>query len=387
MTKSLPKRVLFVQPFGLGSTGGGQRIFASMIKDQPFEKLSINADPYPGPGPDWIEERHVPIRPRLGRLDRGRFSKIGQWLEIPARPFFRRRLAQIIDAWHPDVVHVIPHWANDFHVAWSEARKRGCRVVLSVHDDLEYAIPVRHPLRGEALDQLGKVWGDADHIFVISQELGEEYNRRYGQRPFEIITDGLEVIADRPLAIVPNRLRVCFFGLFHYNYRENLRVLTQALAKHKALHPQIDIKLTLRCENLERGIDSAFPAHVLPFASQTAVLEDMRNADLLYLPLPFESAHEGLVRYSLSTKLVSYLGSGVPILFHGPSLSAASQLLERHQAALLCHSLDESELLKLFNLHGNNQTRAAVVENALQLAKLSFPLDELRRRFLSGLLG
>ena len=118
---------------------------------------------------------------------------------------------------------------------------------------------------------------------------------------------------------------------------ENLRALTRALARRQSERPETKISLIMRCGGLEKGIDSSFPAHVLPFAGHDTVLEDMTRADLLYLPLPFGEEFEKFTRYSLSTKMVAYLGSGVPILYHGPAESAAARLLLRHGAALMCH--------------------------------------------------
>ena len=386
MPPSPQPRVLFVQPFGLGGAGGGARILRSMLKGQPLEMLSINSDLYPASRVDWITEHHVPIRPRLGRLDRGRLSIIGYTLEVFTRPWIKKKLLRVIEEWQPDIVHILPHWCTDFHLAWRAARERGCRVVMSVHDDIHYTLAKTHPLRKEALEKMGEVWRDADHVFAISQELGDAYASRYGDRPYEIITDGLDKINDAPTPIVPSRLNVYYMGTFHYTYRDNLRALTRALSAIQREQPDLKISLTLRCDSLEKGIDSAFPARVLPFASQETVVDDMAHADLLYLPLPFGPAHEEFIRYSMSTKMVSYLASGVPILFHGPKDAAAGRLLERHHAALTSFSLDESALVGLLKSINDSQTRNAMVENALMLARTSFPLEVLRQRFLKGLL-
>jgi glycosyltransferase involved in cell wall biosynthesis len=386
MSSPSARRALFVQPFGIaGSGGGGPRILTSMVRGQPFEALSINCHQGRTRPVDWIEQRHVPLRPSLGRIDRTRFAGIGYWTEIVSRASFERRLAAEMDAWAPQVVHVLPHWTCDFHAAWRHARSRGWRVVMSIHDDLAYALPGHHPLRKQALRMLARMWPDVDHVFAISQELGDEYNARYGKRCFDIITDGVEKIADRPAPIVPGRLRVYFMGLFHFTYRENLQALTQALAAIRREQPALDLQLVMRCGGFQPGIDAAFPAEVLPFASQATVLQDMETADLLYMPLPFGGKHEGFTRFSLSTKMVSYLASGAPILFHGPRDSAAAHLLGRHRAAVVCSSLDPAEIAAALKAALAPETRQEIVENALRFARTAFPMEELRRKFLLGL--
>jgi hypothetical protein len=386
MSSSSARRALFVQPFGIaGSGGGGPRILTSMVRGQPFEAVSINCHQGRTRPVDWIEQRHVPLRPSLGKIDRSRLAGIGYWSEIVTRPFFERALAKEMDSWAPQVVHVLPHWTCDFHAAWRIARARGWRVVLSAHDHIEYLIPEKHPLKPMALAMFARMWPDVDEVFCISQELGDEYNDRYGKRSFQIITDGVEKIADRPAPTVPGRLRVYFMGLFHYTYGENLRALTQALARIKREQPGLDLQLVMRCGGFEKGVDAAFPAEVLPFADQATVLKDMETADLLYMPLPFGREHEAFTRYSLSTKMVSYVGSGVPILFHGPADSAAAHLLEKNRAAVVCSSLDPAEIATVLKSAVAPETRRQVVENALTLARTAFPMEEMRRRFLRGL--
>jgi len=106
----------------------------------------------------------------------------------------------------------------------------------------------------------------------------------------------------------------------------------------------------------------------------------MESADLLYMPIPFGEAYEKFARYSLSTKMVTYAGSGVPILYHGPAASAAYDLLSRNNAAFLLPTLEPEEIAE--TLSGLTQPRRAeVVANALALAKREFMLADQRRKF------
>jgi hypothetical protein len=359
-----------------------------MLQGQPAVYRSINTETHPRPAPDWIEERHVPIRPLLiPLLERNRLAMIGNWLEVASRPGFRRNLAREMDSWQPEIVHVVLHGTSDFYSAWQAARERGCRFVISVHDHLRYSLPSRHPLRREALRRAGEVWRDADHRFVVSEELAREYAGQYGDRPWDIITDGLKEIPARPAPSTGGRLRVYFMGLFHYHYRHNLTALTGALARLRQERPDIEIDLFMRCGGFKKGIDAAFPARVLPFADQAEVLADMTQADLLYLPLPFGERHEDFTRFSLSTKMVSYLGSGLPILYHGPRDSAAARLLERYRAAITCYSLDETEIVTALLSALSPENRGEIAGHGLDLARTEFSLANLRGRFLRGLLG
>jgi hypothetical protein len=123
---------------------------------------------------------------------------------------------------------------------------------------------------------------------------------------------------------------------------------------------------------------------VLPFANEAQVRADMETADLLYLPMPFGDSHENFARYSLSTKMVTYAGSGVPILYHGPPTSAAFDLLSQNNAAVLLTSLAPAEIAEtLASLTA--QKRAETSANALALAAREFMLADQTRKFWGAL--
>lgn len=105
----------------------------------------------------------------------------------------------------------------------------------------------------------------------------------------------------------------------------------------------------------------------------------MLSADLLYLPLPFQEFARAFSRFSLSTKMITYLGSGLPIFYHGPGDAAAGKLLARHDAAAICTTLNAEEISK--QLLDAIARREAIVGSALSLARSQFLLADQQRRF------
>src|SRR5207249_4192201 len=94
---------------------------------------------------------------------------------------------------------------------------------------------------------LEQAWLGADLRFVISTELGEEYNRRYGARHFVVVSDGIDHLAPAPRP-APRQLRIYFMGLFHLGYEQNLQALAPALDLVAAeLDPSVTCSITLRC--------------------------------------------------------------------------------------------------------------------------------------------
>jgi hypothetical protein len=77
--------------------------------------------------------------------------------------------------------------------------------------------------------------------------------------------------------------------------------------------------------------------------------------------------------------MVTYLGSGVPILFHGPEESAAGRLLDAHGAAAALHSLDAAIMAR--DLRASADNLEETVQGALRLARAQFLLADQRQRF------
>jgi hypothetical protein len=154
----------------------------------------------------------------------------------------------------------------------------------------------------------------------------------------------------------------------------------QALQILQKLRPDWHIALTCRCGFINpKLLATRFPVTWLPFASEQEVIRDMEQADMVYLPLPFGQEYDYFVRYSLSTKMITYLASGLPILYHGPVKAAASQLLAQHQAAIMINSLDPHYIAEA--LINNRGKTAEIVQNALDLGVEQFMLIEQRKKF------
>jgi hypothetical protein len=273
------------------------------------------------------EEVHVPLRPNFGRIERTRFAGCADALASLFAGLFSRRLEEVCRECGAKAIHSIAHGGMDFYSAFLVAKKLGIPFFLQVHDDFIFSA---RGVRSEAAahDALREAWQNAAARFVICRPLGEEYCRRYGEQDYLLITDGVERIADAPRHRVGRDLQIYFMGLFHLDYEPNLKVLLAAVARlqHEGTGK---LSVVLRCGGVRPRLIKSYEnfVRILPFASEAEVQSDMERADLLYLPLPFGKKYELFVRYSLSTKMVTYVASGIPILYHGPPDAAVHNLL------------------------------------------------------------
>lgn len=375
--------LLSVQSFGIRAPGGGPRILRALLAEPPIPVTVVCTDSHPPPRAETFDELWSPARPRLSPLEGTRLGGLASAAEWPFAPRLRRRLEAVCKERGAVAVHAVAH-TTDFLSARETARALGLPFLLSLHDDVRYAMEGR-PDRALAMRGLTQAWRDADQRYVISSQLGDEYCRRYGTRPYSIVTDGLDDAAIAPRPVPPTALRVYFAGLFHRAYGDALIAFLDALESMWSPRGR-EISFTGRCGSLpEMTPGGRVPVAVLPFADEARVQEDLRAADVLYMPMPFNPRHADLLRFSLSTKLIAYLGSGRPIVYHGPPEGAAYDLLEREGAAILVTSLNPAEIR--MRLEEAAAEWPEVAENGLRLARKRFRLTDQRARFWSGVPG
>lgn len=373
------RRILFIQPFSLGfAGGGGARILRAMLEQAPLPWHSACCSPE-RPRP-WPNETHLPNRPSWGKIERSRLAMFPKMTMPLFASRFRRRLKNLCKRQKAWAIHSIPHSGLDFAYAHAVARELEVPFFISVHDDLAYT--AAHERGAEIhYSAMQHAWLDADARFVISDALGREYARRFGVRDYQIVTDGLTKLNSPRLLLFPDTLRIYFMGLFHLGYEQNFRAFLEGLRIFERQHPGVKTTVTCRCEYIRPHVWKDLKAvKILPYADETQIHRDMEDVDLLYMPMPFGEEHENFTRYSVSTKMVTYLGSGLPILYHGPTTSAAFELLNRHQAAILFTGLDSSQIAKSLG-EIDRAMCDTVVRNALELARREFMLSDQTRKF------
>jgi len=327
--------------------------------------------------PKAPNEIHLPPRRPVWRLERTRLSAYFDLLAWSRSRSFDRRFVGLLGDRGVRAVHAVAHDLS-FARALVTARELDTPFYLSVHDDLSYVLRGR-PDRERGCALLGSAWQAATWRFVVTQALGDEYCSRYGALPYSVVSDGVEHtgLVSRPRA--HGHLRVYFMGLLHLAYEANFLALLDSLDEVGPDENSRDPSLTCRCGSLPLNSLRDRHIEVLPFDDEETVAGDLCEADLLYLPLPFGDEHEAFARFSLSTKLVTYLGSGVPILYHGPPFGSAHDLLAAHDAAFVVTSLDRSSLTAV--LRASAARRQAVARNALALAREKFLLQHQQQVF------
>ena len=367
---------------GMLEQGGSFKIFLNLLEKQGFIPSVLVFGLHTPSKPYNKSEIFIKERITFGRLEHTRLAASLNLFRILTWANSRRKLFAAMSRVQPEHVHLLLHGLGFKH-AFDWCRLHHVPYSLSVHDDIRH-LAAFDLWKNRIESWAAEAWREASTRFVISPEMGDEYSRRYGKRDWIQVTDGLDTIAPEPRPRAPKRLHVYFAGGLNVHYEPSFLAFQQGLKLFSREHPDWQVRFIVRGGRRLSGEDeNAPPIEVLPFGSQDEVLSDLDSVDLLYLPLSIDPQYANFAKFSLSTKMITYLGSGLPIFYHGPKESAAFQLLQKNHACFSCHSNDPeviSSALKKLDIDRHQK-----IKNALQLGRRDFQIAKIRNRFWSAL--
>lgn len=364
-------KLLTYQPFSLYSNGGGNRILRRLFKGRETQVTSLVLEESPlHPRKGDIEETIVYATPLIKPWARWKLRNWITWLRRNTfKPATIRKVQKAAGKISYDVLHVVDH--GPFAAALcTDQFCKDKQLWVSFHDHFN----TTYSFAGVS----GALWKRADRRLVISTELGNEYQRLFGQMDYEVITDGVsKTEISQPSATTGNPVVLYFAGLLHLAYIPLFKVLADALDGLSAKGHQF--KLVLRGTQQMPFLENrAFETDYRKVSLDDAELKrELDASTILYLPIKFTIPDFYL--YSLSTKMVGYLGASGAILHHGPDDSAACNLLSSTSSAVCCGELDVPKLsADILNLIANKQTISA---NAKVLANKQFDLEQIQKQF------
>ena len=281
----------------------------------------------------------------------------GSILDLPAG-YLASKLAQV-----PFLAYLF----DDYLYQWQDAFYRafvrsvepsligGARTVIVPNEFLEMDYRIRHKVKGSS------------KLVVI----------RNAHSYLESPPDGTPIRLElqRPAKIV-------FGGAVYHANSDAFRCLESALAELDCSTVTLSIYTTqsegqLRQQGLLRSGTVVYP-HVPP----AEMFSIQQAADILYLPLGFNTPIPRVIRTSAPGKLGEYLASGRPILAHVPADSWVNWYFREHECGLVVNST-EADVLRdgIERLLSDHHLRESVVKNARRQAREEFALSTARGRF------
>jgi len=223
-------------------------------------------------------------------------------------------------------------------------------------------------------------------IIVPNEFLRDEYWRRYRVEP-TVVRNSLEVPeienADAPpWPADEGEIKIAFTGaVYHANY-DAFRNLIKAIGQLGRPEVKLHLYTPQTREELERGgIGGPIVYHGLLPSSD--VLEVQRKADILFLPLAFDSSIPEVIRTSSPGKMGDYLASGRPILVHTPADSFVSWYFREHECGVVVDRSDPAMLAQAIEgIIEDAQLRRKIGQRARACAESDFSLESAQAEFL-----
>jgi hypothetical protein len=362
-------KLLTFQPYSLFGGGGGSRILRRLFEGHEKEIFSICVGESNSQG-EIITEVSLPFKPALKKWHRWLIRTFIIWVRNNiwvwfAAPKFRK----IAESVSFDILHIVDHGPFS-NILCNEANIRDKEIWVSFHD---YFTTSKGKMENTRI-----LWQVAARRFVISEEMGVQYQKLFGIRDYRVVTDGLYLTEiSNPSVKAEEIITVYFSGLVHIDYLPLFKGLTDAM--DLLVEEGVKIRLLLRgAQKINFLNDRNFLVEYLPFTLDNSELKkELDQASILYLPVKF--SQKDFYLYSLSTKMVGYLGGAGVILYHGPADSAACNLLKKHNASICCYSLSPGDLKEAIKVCLKNGRKISA--DAKQLAMNKFDMNSIREKF------
>jgi glycosyltransferase involved in cell wall biosynthesis len=206
-----------------------------------------------------------------------------------------------------------------------------------------------HKVKARLLEE--RLLRSAACVFVMSEHLQKHLISEHSIRA-EVIPHPIEIpqgsdapqleILDEP---PDNRreYRIVYTGMIYDAHLDSVLNLVHALDCLDGINIKLAIYTPRPPERLAklgiRGDHVTF--HRVPHSNIASV---QRDADILFLPLAFNSSYPELIKTASPGKLPEYLAAGKPILVHAPACAYISQYARQQGFGLVVDTLDPAEL-------------------------------------------
>lgn len=225
-------------------------------------------------------------------------------------------------------------------------------------------------------------------IIVPNEFLAEEYRRRYKvectviHNPYED-SGNSEVLLPWPTH--KNETRIVYTGAIYSAHYDAFRNLMAALRQLDRPDVRLHVYTSwpredLEWEQIEGPIE--YHSHIAP----PDVFEVQRQADILFLPLAFNSPIPETIKTSAPGKMGEYLASGRPILAHAPADSFVSWYFRERKCGVVVDSSDPLILKQAIErILDDSDLRQRMTRSARACAQSDFSLKVAQTQFLKFL--
>ncbi|WP_440950007.1 glycosyltransferase [Methanosphaerula subterraneus] len=175
--------------------------------------------------------------------------------------------------------------------------------------------------------------------------------------------------------------KIVYTGAIYAAHFDAFRDLIEAIRSLNRDDIKVHLYTTQSQANLEaEGIRGPVVYH--KHQPLSVISEVQQRADVLFLPLAFNSAYPEVIRTSAPGKTGDYLASGRPILVHAPADSFVSWYFKEHECGIVVDQKDPAALASaLYAILSDKDVQARLGEAARSCALKDFNPERAREVF------
>jgi glycosyltransferase involved in cell wall biosynthesis len=273
--------------------------------------------------------------------------------------YSKKWLKRVLKNWYPSVVYSFVYMEESLRYAAWLAKEFRCPHVTHLSD----------PLDNKSLDSHEQKWRGLKNLFheakirlVVSEETRLEYEKYYGIN-FRVLYRGVDDELLEPLkttSVLSRDILIIRYlgGIDKYRHFNAIEDVVEAVKDFNRSIGPARFEIYGGGENWKANALSLANSKEIFYGGDVTKSEGhelLKTADILIVPVNFNSLDFVGVRLGLPVKVPEYLGSGTPTLIYGPSGTAAVEYCRRNNLGLIQTKRDISALIELFARIKNNK--------------------------------
>ncbi len=425
-------RVLFVTPAAFNRITGGGITFTNLFTGWPKDALAcVHSDPVPTTpevcdryyslGPDEIRAWGPLQRLRGGTANNavdsgGPVGPTGKPSPKTAAPRAVRkfifgdglpeigRLSPRLEDWitkfRPQVLYTILGSNGMMELVDAIRRRFDLPVVVHIMDDWVEAHNRSGLLsgieRGRMIRLVGNAMGTATTRMAICDAMADAYRDRYGS-PFSVFQNTIDVAKWRHTAktdLTPsNPVRLLYTGsILPFAQTRSLVECAEVVKRlnDQGFAVQLDVHApAFLLDPIRDQLQTCAQVRLLaPITDDDAYFGALAAADLLLLPVNFDDHTIRYIRFSMPTKVPSYLVAGTPVLVYGPAGIAQVEYARRSGWGMVLDAQGLDGLMNAIKVSSTDQElRRRLSQAAQTAAQANHDAAQVRARFQGELVA
>jgi len=225
-------------------------------------------------------------------------------------------------------------------------------------------------------------------VIVPNEFLQKEIMKRYNKKSIIIrnpcLLPDLTELDKKPRIFNSEYINIVYTGAVYRAHYDAFRNLIEALKLIKNYKIKLHIYTAQPEEQLEKEkiISDSIVTH--PHVKHSEINNIQRQADILFLPLAFQSPISEVINTSAPGKFGEYLAVGRPILAHVPKESFVKWYLSKNKCGVVVDKLDAKILAKeIIALIKNKSLQNKLSINSRYSAVKDFDVENVRKKFIS----